>query len=367
MFYRRLLRPVLYSLPAERAHELAMRSLAITSASNQSCDALYRALGTWDPRLRVNALGLTFPNPIGLAAGMDKDAVAVPALGALGFGSVEIGTVTAQPQPGNPRPRLFRLPKDRAFVNRMGFNNRGAQDVSERLAKVQRRYVPLGINIGKSKVVPNAQAAQDYVQSAELLAPYADYLVINVSSPNTPGLRDLQAIEVLQPLLAAVRGALDRVRPDRRIPLLLKIAPDLADADIDAVADLALSLPIEGIIATNTTLSRAGLRSEPAEVEACGAGGLSGAPLKARALEVLARLYARVGERVVLIGAGGIESVDDVWERLSAGATLVQIYTSFVYQGPLLASHLSQKLSARVRDAGVSNLSDLRMRPVHHR
>jgi dihydroorotate dehydrogenase len=362
MLYHRLVRPLLYSLSAETAHHLAMQALSVASGSDGACGALSRILGSRAVSLRVDAMGLSFPNPIGLAAGLDKDGVAIEALRALGFGFLEVGTVTAQPQPGNDRPRLFRLPRDRALINRMGFNNRGARELRERLSRLPRTPTPLGINIGKTKLVPNSEAIADYVQSAQLLGPFADYLVINVSSPNTPGLRDLQAIDTLRPLLGAVRKALDDVQRDRRVPLLLKIAPDLADADIDAIADLALELALDGIIATNTTLSRAGLASSQASVEACGAGGLSGRPLKARALAVLQRLYARVGERVALIGAGGIETADDVWERLSAGASLVQIYTAFIYDGPLLAVRLSRQLEERLAAAGLANVSQLRGR-----
>jgi len=360
MLYRRLLRPILYALPPETAHELAMRSLALASGSRLLCAALARGLACRDEALRVDAMGLSFATPIGLAAGLDKDAVAAPGLGALGFGSVEVGTITAQPQAGNPRPRLFRLPRDRALVNRMGFNNHGAAAAAERIARQPPRLAPLGINIGKTKVVPNEQAIEDYAQSARLLGPLADYLVINVSSPNTPGLRDLQAISVLRPLLVRVRAELSSIQPQRRVPLLLKIAPDLADADIDVIADLALELGLDGIIATNTTVSRAGLVSDPALVEACGAGGLSGAPLKTRALAVMARLYARVGERVLLIGAGGIETVDDVWDRIRAGASLVQVYTAFIYEGPLLAAKLSRQLSQRLRREGLASVAMLR-------
>ncbi|MEY4576957.1 MAG: hypothetical protein RL701_1660, partial [Pseudomonadota bacterium] len=334
--------------------------------SRAACALAQRAFGVHEPRLRVDALGLSFPTPIGLAAGLDKDGVAVQALSALGFGFIEIGTLTAHAQPGNPRPRLFRLPQDRALVNRMGFNNRGATDASARLARTRGlpRYAPLGINIGKTKVVANADAVADYVLSAQALAPHADYLVINVSSPNTPGLRDLQAIDTLRPLLVQVRAVLDRAhsaaQTATRVPLLLKIAPDLADADIDAVADLALELNLDGLIATNTTVSRSGLVTAAQTVEACGAGGLSGAPLKTRALVVLQRLRARVSDRVVLIAAGGVETVDDVWDRLRAGASLVQIYTAFIYDGPLLASRLAHELAARMRAAGFDNIEQLR-------
>jgi dihydroorotate dehydrogenase len=296
----------------------------------------------------VRAMGLTFPGVLGLAAGFDKNARGVDALAALGFSFVEIGTVTGEPQPGNPRPRLFRLPRDRAVVNRMGFNNDGAEVVARRLAARATRPhsdVVLGVNIGKTKVVPEEEAVGDYEKSTRLLAAYADYLVVNVSSPNTPGLRDLQAVEKLGPLLSAVRAAADGVA-ERHVPLLVKIAPDLSDADVLAVADLALELRLDGIVATNTTVRRDGLATPSAEVEAVGAGGLSGAPLTDRADEVMRLLRARVGPGLTLVGVGGIGDEADARRRLAAGATLLQGYTGFVYGGPRWPARLQHALSA---------------------
>ena len=322
--YDALFDRVLTRVDPERAHHLGFRAL--------------RAAGPVLGRRRtpgtpVTAMGLTFPNALGLAAGFDKDAVGIDALGALGFGHVEVGTVTGEPQPGNERPRLFRLTADRAVVNRMGFNNDGAEAVAARLAARGRRSARdggpvLGVNIGKSKVVPEADAVRDYEKSARLLAPHADYLVVNVSSPNTPGLRDLQAVEKLEPILRAVRAVAGAV------PLLVKIAPDLADADVLGVADLATDLGLDGIVATNTTISRAGLSSTPEQVATVGAGGLSGRPLTARSLEVLQLLRERVGQRLALVSVGGITTVDDARARLDAGADLLQGYTAFVYEGP---------------------------------
>jgi dihydroorotate dehydrogenase len=273
---------------------------------------------------------------------------------ALGFGFVEIGTVTAEPQPGNSRPRLFRLPRDRALINRMGFNNDGAAAAARRLAR--RGAGTVGANIGKTKRVPEADAIADFTASAQRLAPLADYVVVNVSSPNTPGLRDLQAVDKLRPLLAAVRRACDLASPTRRVPLLVKIAPDLADADIDAIADLALELGLDGIIATNTTIARTGLTTRDAAVAALGAGGLSGPPVKLRALEVLRRLRVRVGSRVLLIAVGGIETADDAWQRIRAGATLVQAYTGFIYGGPAWPRRLHRELAAKVRAAQLASV-----------
>jgi len=319
-----------------------------------------RWLGPRDPVLRVRALGLEFPGPLGLAAGFDKDARAMRGLGALGFGFVEVGTVTARAQPGNDRPRMFRLTADRALVNRMGFNNAGAAAAAARLRQLRLRRgsgeVIVGVNIGKTKVVPAAAAAADYAASARAVAGVADYVVVNVSSPNTPGLRDLQATERLRPVLVAVREALDASVTGRRVPLLVKIAPDLADADVDAVAELALELGLDGIIATNTTISRDGLVSSPSEVAAAGAGGLSGPPLRDRALAVLVRLRARAGDRLVLIAAGGIDTPDDAWERLRAGATLVQAYTGFIYGGPLWPRRMHAGLARRARADDVDTI-----------
>lgn len=297
-----------------------------------------------------------------MAAGFDKDGRHVDGLLALGFGSVEVGTVTARPQPGNPRPRLFRLPADRALINRMGFNNEGAAAAAARLARRRHRGGIVGVNIGKTKVVPAERAADDYRGSAAAVAPVADYVVINVSSPNTPGLRDLQAAERLRPVIAAVREALGEAgRPD--LPLLVKIAPDLADEDIDAVADLAVELGLAGIIATNTTIAREGLKTPREEVEALGAGGLSGPPLAQRSLAVLRRLRARVGDRLEIVSVGGVTTPEDVLERLRAGACLVQVYTGFVYGGPLWAWRCNRALARAVREAGARSASELAERP----
>ena len=354
--YRLLYRVVLRRVPAEAAHLWAFGLIRGVARVPGAAWLLRRWLGPRVPVLRVRALGLEFPGPLGLAAGFDKDARGTRGLGALGFGFVEVGTVTARAQPGNPRPRMFRLTADRALVNRMGFNNSGAAAAAARLRGRARGPV-VGVNVGKTRAAPDEEAAADYAASARAVAEVADYVVVNVSSPNTPGLRDLQAADRLRPVLVAVRAALDGASAGRRVPLLVKIAPDLADADVDVVADLALELGLDGIIATNTTVSRAGLASPAAEVAAAGAGGLSGPPLRARALAVLTRLRARAGDRLVLIAAGGIETPDDAWERLRAGATLVQAYTGFVYGGPLWPRRMHAGLAQRIRAAKLSSLS----------
>lgn len=314
-----------------------------------------------DPGSEVHVMGFTFPSPFGLAAGFDKGATGTHALMDLGFGHVEIGTVTGQGQPGNPRPRLFRLVEDHAVINRMGFNNDGAEAVAPRVAsalqslaqdaaRTHRARPVVGVNIGKTKAVGLEDATDDYVRSTRVLAPYADYLVVNVSSPNTPGLRQLQELDALRPLLRAVREEADRVT-SWHVPLLVKIAPDLADQDVLAVADLARDLALDGIVATNTTIAREGLglRSDEQDVIACGAGGLSGAPLRRRSLEVLKLLRGHVGEDLVLISVGGVTSARDVIERLDAGASLVQGYTAFLYEGPFWAARINRGLRRAAR------------------
>lgn len=355
MLYRSF-RSLLFGLNAETAHRLTLAALRCLTLLPGALWLLRRLFGVADPRLRVRALGLDLSSPVGLAAGLDKDAEAFEAFGALGFGFVEVGTVTALAQPGNPRPRLFRLPRDRALLNRMGFNNHGAAAAARRLAAPRRTVV--GANIGRSKLTPNDAAVADYVRSAEQLAPHADYLVINVSSPNTPSLRELQAIEQLRPLIGGVQAALERASPERAVPLLLKVAPDLHDEDLDAIADLALELGIDGIIATNTTISRDGLTTPASTVAALGAGGLSGAPLRERSLRVLRRLRGRLGDRVLLVAAGGIETAEDAWQRILAGATLVQIYSALIYEGPSLPGRIARGLAERVSGAGLSNISE---------
>jgi dihydroorotate dehydrogenase len=337
-------------IDAERAHGFGMAAIRAAARVPGGAAMLRRLCVVDDERLQVRALGCNFPSPLGLAAGFDKNARAVDALAALGFGFVEVGTVTAAPQPGNGRPRLHRLVADRAIVNRLGFNNDGAEAVAERLSRLApspTRPV-VGVNIGKSRVVPDEHAIVDYVASARRLAPFADYLVVNVSSPNTPGLRELQAVERLRPLLVAVRAASD-LAAGRRVPLLVKIAPDLSDAGILAVADLALELGLAGVVATNTTTDRSGLQTSATEIAAAGPGGLSGEPLRDRSLDVLKLLRGRVGDALVLVSVGGINSAVEASRRLDAGATLIQAYTGFVYGGPLWPRRVTAGLVQRAR------------------
>lgn len=340
-------------MDAEKAHHLGMFGVKAMRLSG-----ITRWGGRFfapDPSLQTEVMGIRFPSPFGIAAGFDKGGTAIAALGNLGFGHIEIGTVTGQAQPGNPQPRLFRLVDDLAIVNRMGFNNDGAAVVGPRVAAARadleaeyygRTRPVIGVNIGKTKVVELENAIDDYLASTRVLAPQADYLAVNVSSPNTPGLRDLQAIETLEPLLMAVRAEADKVVPDRKVPLVVKIAPDLADQDIKDVATMALRLGLDGIIATNTTIAREGLglTTPLSKVLELGAGGLSGAPLKQRALEVLKLLKSEVGDQLALISVGGVTTAQDVAERLEAGADLVQGYSAFIYEGPLWAAHINRGL-----------------------
>ncbi|MFH8619748.1 quinone-dependent dihydroorotate dehydrogenase [Streptomyces sp. NPDC017979] len=341
----------------EAAHHLAFRWIRAAAKVPVLRTYLAALLAPRYEELRTEALGLRMHGPFGLAAGFDKNAVAIDGMTMLGFDHVEIGTVTAMAQPGNPKKRLFRLVPDRALINRMGFNNDGSAAVAQRLGERRPAFkAVVGVNIGKTKVVPESEAVDDYVTSTERLARHADYLVVNVSSPNTPGLRNLQATESLRPLLTAVREAADRTETRRRVPLLVKIAPDLADEDVDAVADLAVELGLDGIIATNTTIARTGLAS-PAELTA-ETGGLSGAPLKERSQEVLRRLYARVGDRITLVGVGGIEDAEDAWQRILAGATLIQAYSAFIYRGPFFSRAIHKGLAARLAASPYATLAE---------
>ncbi len=331
--YGLLFRLVLSRMDPETAHHLAFGVIRLLPG-------FLCGLSRPHPSLAVDALGLRFPSPFGLAAGFDKEAAGIRGLGVLGFGHVEVGTITAVPQSGNPRPRLFRLIPDRAVVNRMGFNNAGAAAAARRVARARRRRnrPVIGVNIGKSRVAAIEDALDDYLASTRLLAPLADYLVVNVSSPNTPGLRGLQELDRLAPLLEAVRDAAAGT------PVLVKIAPDLTDEQALRIAELSVRLGLPGLVATNTTISREGLRTDPAVVAAAGEGGLSGAPLAARSVEMLRLLRAAVPDDFVLVSVGGVDTADDVRERLEAGATLVQGYTAFLYRGPFWARGINRAL-----------------------
>jgi dihydroorotate dehydrogenase len=344
----RALRRALFLAAPERIHTWVFALLRAVTAILPLRRVLARWLAPRDPVLASTVFGVRFAGPLGLAAGFDKDGRGLSTWGALGFGYAEVGTVTARAQPGNPQPRMFRLPDDRALLNRMGFNNHGAGELALRLARGTPE-VPIGVNIGKTKVTPHDGAVEDYAESARLVGPLAAFLVVNVSSPNTPGLRDLQAVESLRPILAAVKG-------QTSTPVLVKIAPDLSDDDVDEIADLSVELGLAGIVATNTTVSRDGLAT-PA-VESLGAGGVSGPPVAARSAEVLRRLYRRVGDRVVLVSVGGIETADDAWDRITSGASLLQGYTGFIYGGGLWAKHIHDGLARRLHEGGFMSLAD---------
>ena len=337
--YKLLFSTVLARIDPERAHHLAFA--VIRALPSLGLGAIISRFTRPAAHLEVQTLGLTFSSPFGLAAGFDKDGKGIRGLGQLGFGHVEVGTITAIAQEGNPTPRLFRLIPDRAVINRMGFNNDGAAAAAVRLAAAssRKKRLVIGINVGKSRVVDVDAAIDDYRASTRLVAPFADYLVVNVSSPNTPGLRGLQELEKLTPLVTAV------LEEANGVPVLVKIAPDLSDDEIVKVAELAVAVKLSGIIATNTTLSREGLATDAAIVEAAGAGGLSGAPLAERSLAVLRTIRAHVPSDLCVISVGGVTTAADVEARLSAGATLVQGYTAFLYEGPMWARSINRGLA----------------------
>lgn len=357
--YRLLFSLVLQRIPAERAHALAELLMRAWRAVPGVGPLLRRLLGTHESGLEVRALGMTFPSPLGAAAGLDKNARSFEALVDLGFGFVEVGTVTARRQPGNPGSRVHRLVAKRAIHNRMGFPNDGADEVAARLSR-RRKGSIIGVNVGKSRSVDVEHAVGDYRAAVSRLAHHADYLVVNVSSPNTPNLRTLQAVEQLRPLLIGVRSELDELGIER--PILVKIGADLTDSEVDAVADLALELSLDGIVAVNTTTDLGVLGESRADAAALGDGGISGRPLASRAMEVLNRLYQRVGDQMVLVSVGGIDSADDAWERILAGATLIQSHTGFVYGGPGWPRHINRGLASRLRALGEPSLDAVRGR-----
>lgn len=351
MVYRSLVRPILFRLPPESAHELALHFLPLIK------NFIGRPFES--PILATDLFNLCFRNPVGLAAGFDKDGIALEALSALGFGFIEAGTVTLHPQPGNPKPRMFRLAADQALINRAGFNNAGAAAFARRVEH-RRPDCVLGISIGKSKITPLEEATGDYLASFELVYKLAGYVAINVSSPNTPQLRELQQSEQLTSLLVALQTRNrelqkmhDRPAP---VPLLVKISPDLERRDLEMIVDVIQRLQIDGIIATNTTVSRDNLRTDRSRVDACGAGGLSGKPLANRATQMIAELYGLTGGRIPLIGVGGIFTAEDAWEKICAGASLVQLYTGFIYKGPRIVRQINEELVEILRREGFTSI-----------
>jgi len=337
--YKFLLKPLFFLLPPERAHYLTLALFRFVLAIPMIGWLVRKFYVFEHPKLERQVFGLTFKNPVGLAAGFDKDGKAYRTMAALGFGFVEVGTVTPKPQAGNPKPRLFRLPKDEALINRMGFNNAGVEAMARQLQGKRPPGLIIGGNIGKNKATPKEDAVRDYEICFEQLFPHVDYFVVNVSSPNTPGLRELQDKEPLTRLLNRLQ-ALNREKSAPK-PILLKIAPDLTNAQLDDIAEIAQQTGIDGVIATNTTINRDGLREE---TEKIGAGGLSGQPLRQRSTEVIRYLKERSNGQLTIIGVGGIASPADAIEKLEAGASLVQIYTGLVYEGPALVKRINRKL-----------------------
>jgi dihydroorotate dehydrogenase len=352
MVYQSLVRPILFRLPPETAHELALHSLPLFSK--------FAPRPRETPELKINRFNRWFRNPVGLAAGFDKNGIALESLAALGFGFIEAGTVTFHPQPGNPKPRLFRLAADQALINRAGFNNAGAAAFVHRVEHHRPGNCVLGISIGKSKIAPLEEATADYVASFDLVYKLADYVAINVSSPNTPQLRELQQSDQLSSLLVALqtrnRELQQRYERQAPIPLLVKISPDLHRGELEMIVDVIQRLQIDGIIATNTTISRDNLRTDKTTVDSCGEGGLSGKPLTSRATQMIAELYQLTGGRIPLIGVGGIFTAQDAWEKICAGASLVQLYTGFIYKGPGIVRQINEGLVELLRREGFASL-----------
>ncbi len=359
MAYRSLIRPVLFLLPPETAHELALHLLLLPLKLKLIRNFIGRQYEC-NPFGPLQRFGLSFSNPVGLAAGFDKNGRFLRELAAFGFGFIEAGTVTYHRQPGNPRPRIFRLTKDQALINRAGFNNDGAAALIDRISENRPNCV-IGISIGKSRVTPIEEAVADYLKSFELVHPNADYIAINVSSPNTPGLRELQRADQLEILIKTLQTRereLSKAGNRPHVPLLVKVSPDLDAREIELVVDVALRTNIDGIIATNTTVERSGLRTSMGQVQSYGAGGLSGAPLRCRSTNMIATIYNLTAGKLPIIGVGGIFNARDAWEKICAGASLVQVYTGFIYEGPALASLINEGLKKFVEQEGFKSLDE---------
>ncbi len=368
--YQTFIRPALFSLPAETAHDISIKALKFGAGSKLFQKSVARRFGDGEFN-KIEKFGLDFKNPIGIAAGFDKNGVVVNQLASLGFGFVEVGTVTYEPQLGNPKPRMFRLPDDKALINRLGFNNEGAVLIAKRLRKLDRKCV-VGVNIGKNKNVPNKEATENYLKSFDLVYPVADYIVVNISSPNTPNLRELQRANSLDELLGELQS-LNKVRSSESgergsddlspcagtpylKPLLVKIAPDLTESEIESVVDIVLRHQMAGIIATNTTISRLGLQTN--DVNQIGEGGLSGHPLTQRSTEVISMIYRYSKGKLPIIGVGGIFTAEDAFDKIAAGASLIQAYTGFVYGGPMFANDINVGLAAILRERGFSTIDE---------
>jgi dihydroorotate dehydrogenase len=346
--YNNIIRPLLFRLSPETAHEIGIEFMKLGLASWAAPAGEAADFG------EIERFGLKFGSPLGMAAGFDKNGVVVDQLGALGFGFVEVGTVTFDPQKGNEKPRLFRLPEDKALINRLGFNNDGTARVVERLKSIKRTTV-VGINIGRNKDVPNEEAVENYLKSFDLAVEAADYVAVNISSPNTPNLRELQKAENLEELLSAVQKRNAEVGPR---PLLVKIAPDVTEAEIEAIVDICLALEISGIIATNTTVGREGLLTGKELIERIGAGGLSGKPLQKRSDEVISKIYKYSGGKLPIIGVGGVFTAHDAFEKIAAGACLVQAYTGFVYSGPSFAADINSGVEKILKEKRFESIDE---------
>ena len=359
MFWRYLARPILFSMPAETVHHVSMGLYHGTMLPPLS-NAMGWVTRVRDPGLRMQVFGIDFENPVGLAAGFDKQAAWFNSLRHLGFSHIEVGTITGEAQAGNPKPRLFRLPDDQALINRMGFNNVGADQAAAALSRSRIKPV-VGINIGKTKVVPVDQAVADYLKSFRLLHPYARYFTVNVSSPNTPGLRTLQDRGPLTELLVELQKENQRLAKASSImprPILLKIAPDLNSDQVNDIAALANEISIDGIIATNTTIDREKLATSRARVEEIGNGGLSGKPLTRTSRNMVKDLFEKTDRAIPLVGVGGIMRGEDAWEMIGSGASLIQVYTGFIYGGPLFVKRLNRYISKKLKQSGLTHLSE---------
>ena len=351
-FFEKVIRPTLFKLDAERAHELGVKALELGLANGRKLNDEQR-LFVKEAFGPVRRFGLEFTNPLGIAAGFDKNAIVVDRLASLGFGFVEVGTVTFQPQSGNPKPRIFRLPADKALINRLGFNNEGAAGIAERLTKSKKKNV-VGVNIGRNKEVKNEDAIENYLKTFEIIYPVADYIAVNISSPNTPNLRQLQSSENLESLLSELQRR--NLELDAK-PLLVKVSPDLETVEIESIVDVCLKARVSGIIATNTTVSRQGL--DTADPERFREGGLSGRPLAERSNRVIEEIYKNSKGKLLIVGVGGIFTAEDAFEKMSKGASLVQAYTGFIYSGPWFPVDVVYGLARIIKAKGFSHLDEV--------
>lgn len=356
--YKTLIRPILFKMPVETAHEFGVKTLKIGLGSKAAQNFVGKRFSC-DSFGELERFGLKFKNPLGVAAGFDKNAVVANQLSALGFGFVEVGTVTFEPQEGNPTPRMFRLPKDNALINRLGFNNYGTANAVKRLKKSRPNCV-LGVNIGKNKDVPNEEAIENYLASFDLAHEVADYIAVNVSSPNTPNLRELQKADALDDLLKSLqkRNLELNEKYKRKTPLLVKIAPDLSEIEIEAITDICLKLNLSGIIATNTTIARVNLLTSENKIKQIGSGGLSGKPIEKRSNEVISKIYKYSNGKLPIIGVGGIFTAKDAFEKIASGASLLQAYTGFIYQGITFARDINSGLAKILEEKGFTNLDE---------